>query len=453
MSQPNLSQQKRKSKYTIEIARLARQTPFAGQVLVDGVCRLFGVWEALAKTGALQRSDVTGCELSPDMLAAQVIFTLASGGRTLADTAAFQSDAVLLKALGMPGAAAPGVIAAWLNRLSPECVAELCVVNAALVRKVMLAAKASRIFREKDHLNITYTDIAAVVEGTHVEPSQWDVRWGGRLPIYAFWCGPFLLECGTGAPASSVPFTPHLVRKYRSFWQNLSSTLFAHGSVFSGMHLTELANGGIRNWSIGCDYWDQTFPRNAIIPQTSWRNKQAVKIEEYASFRHPLEGTVNPPLFAAARRLAPHGGYRYAFLAYKCEVDRTPEDIFAAHRAFWRSAFAPPPLASLGVYYPQCSTRTGNNAFYALTSIAYNVVTALKVLELPDEAQAWHVDTVIRNVLLLPAEALTHASQSIFRIDAAPHPRQMWWETTASKYIPKRERKNQSTEERRAAES
>jgi len=52
-----------------------------------------------------------------------------------------------------------------------------------------------------------------------------------------------------------------------------------------------------------------------------------------------------------------------------------------------------------------------NQAFYAVVTLAYNVLITLKLLDLPDEAQGWRIQTMIRHLLTVPVTvALTRAT-------------------------------------------
>ena len=50
-----------------------------------------------------------------------------------------------------------------------------------------------------------------------------------------------------------------------------------------------------------------------------------------------------------------------------------------------------------------------NQAFYAIATLAFNVLTALKVLELPDQSQGWRVRTIIGHLLTVPVTVSYHA--------------------------------------------
>ena len=63
-----------------------------------------------------------------------------------------------------------------------------------------------------------------------------------------------------------------------------------------------------------------------------------------------------------------------------------------------------------------CSDLIANQAFYAIGMLAYNVLISLKVLDLPDDAQSWRIQSLIRHLLTLPVTVSAHA-----RYGSGPH--------------------------------
>jgi hypothetical protein len=138
-------------------------------------------------------------------------------------------------------------------------------------------------------------------------------------------------------------------------------------------------------------------------------------------------------MFAAARRT---GDVTVCtFLAHSYGMGKSPGEVFAEHRAFWKSPHSPPPLGTLmGVHTPPCRSQAGCNAFHALSAIGYNLLTYLKLAELPDEAQTWSASTVIRNVLTVPGERVYHANRQYFRLACSTPESHAWWDAIMRKY-------------------
>jgi hypothetical protein len=73
-------------------------------------------------------------------------------------------------------------------------------------------------------------------------------------------------------------------------------------------------------------------------------------------------------------------------------------------------------LSGLDLHHPPCSDLIANQAFYAIAMLAYNLLISLKVLDLPDDAQSWRIQTIIRHLLTLPVTVSTHARYDVARL-------------------------------------
>jgi len=76
---------KRKSKLHIQLTNSDQATAHGGQVLIDALCRRFDLWTRLHNEPSLDPRKRTGAGFSPAAIIAQLIFTLTSGGASLAD--------------------------------------------------------------------------------------------------------------------------------------------------------------------------------------------------------------------------------------------------------------------------------------------------------------------------------------------------------------------------------
>jgi hypothetical protein len=92
-------------------------------------------------------------------------------------------------------------------------------------------------------------------------------------------------------------------------------------------------------------------------------------------------------------------------------------------------------LADLDLHHPPCLALVANQAFYTLAALAYNVLTALKLIELPAEHHAWRVRTLIRHLLTLPAKLSRHARGVVLRV-FAPAGHLAWWRLWRERHAP-----------------
>jgi len=94
-------------------------------------------------------------------------------------------------------------------------------------------------------------------------------------------------------------------------------------------------------------------------------------------------------------------------------------------------------LSGLDLHHPPCLGLIANQAFYAIGMLAYNVLTTLKLLDLPDEAQGWRIRTLIRHLLTVPVSVSMHARYEVARI-CVPAGWLRWWRLFVDKWVPKR---------------
>src|SRR5271165_1629507 len=135
---------KRKSKLHLKLTNSDQATAHGGQVLVDALCRRFGLWQRLHDEPSLDPRKRTGAGFSPAANVAQILFTLTSGGASLADAERLGQDRVLLKLLGLAKGADQTTLGEWLRAQTPTSVRVLHRLNAELVAWASQQAKPGR---------------------------------------------------------------------------------------------------------------------------------------------------------------------------------------------------------------------------------------------------------------------------------------------------------------------
>jgi hypothetical protein len=73
-------------------------------------------------------------------------------------------------------------------------------------------------------------------------------------------------------------------------------------------------------------------------------------------------------------------------------------------------------LSGLDLRHPPFKELIAKQAFYAIATLAYNVLISLKMLDLPDDAQGWRIQTIIRYLLTVPVSVSTHARYDVARL-------------------------------------
>src|SRR6516225_1678054 len=135
---------KQKSKLHLQLTNSDHASAHGGQVLVDALCRRFGLWKRIHQEPALEHRVRTGAGFSPVANTAQLLFTLTSGGASLADAERLGLDRVLLDLVGLAKGADQTTLGEWLRAQTPESVRALHRINAELVDWASQQAKPGR---------------------------------------------------------------------------------------------------------------------------------------------------------------------------------------------------------------------------------------------------------------------------------------------------------------------
>src|ERR1035441_1496587 len=135
---------KRKTKLHLHLTNSNQATAHGGQVLIDAFCRRFGLWQRIHKEPSLECRKRTGAGFSPVANLAQLLFTLTSGGASLADAERPGQDRVLMQLLGLEKGADQTTLGEWLRGQSKESVIALHRINAELVDWASQQAKPGR---------------------------------------------------------------------------------------------------------------------------------------------------------------------------------------------------------------------------------------------------------------------------------------------------------------------
>ncbi len=434
---------KRKTRYEFELTGNGRTTAHGGQVLVDAICRRFRLWERLAQIDGLDPRKRKGSGHDPESMAAQIIFTLTSGGTSLADTERLGADVVLLESVGLEKVADQTTLGEWLRAQTPESVRSLCQLNSDLVKEVNQACAPARI-RHGGELEVFFDDTEIEVHGKKIEGARLNYNGDLALSWQTLWAGPFLLDQELGGFGTVAECQQALIDEHAALWADGKSYFYADSGSSEGKLLTHTAQSGFTRWSVSYNKWTGPLERFAREkPDSDWGDpaERNGVTETYAWVMHTPEGMDQAQTFAACRwKKSDELFWRYAFVACEKGATRTPRAVFERHRikGACEQRFSEV-LSDLDLHHPPCLSLIANRAFYALATLAYNILTALKVLELTDEQQTWRVRTIIRHLLTVPATLVSHANRRKLRI-CLPAGMMRWWRLFLATFVPRRKR-------------
>jgi hypothetical protein len=181
-----------------------------------------------------------------------------------------------------------------------------------------------------------------------------------------------------------------------------------------------IRGSGFTPWSVSYNRWTDALERLAKeIPEPVWGERESDEegTAEEAWLKHRPGPMKEDQTFSVGRRKkADEWFYRYAFIACESNPERSPRAVMERRRlkGGCEQRFSEV-LSDLDLHHPPCLSLVANPAFYALATLADNLLTALKVLDLPDHAQGWRVRTIIRHLWTVPATVVAHANRWVLK--------------------------------------
>jgi len=432
---------KRKTKLHLELTNSDHATAHGGQVLVDAFCRRFDLWKRLQAEPSLDPRKRCGAGFSPAAIVAQLLFTLTSGGASLADAERLGQDRVLMKLLGLDKGADQTTLGEWLRAQTKESVLALHRLNAQLVDWSSPQAKPGR-WLHAGQVELFFDDTEIEEEGHQFEGARMNYEGNRALSWQTLWYGPWLLDGSLDGAGDVSEHLPVLLDEHQGRWQERSSYFYADSGSSAGKYLNRIERGGFSRWSVSYNKWTDKLDRLAReLPESQWSSKPPAgpPPEQYAWVKHQPGECQHAQKFASVR-WKEEGDllWRYAYVVCQAGDKDLPQAVFERHRlkGAKEQGFSEV-LSGLDLHHPPCSDLVANQAFYAIAMLAYNVLISLKVLDLPDEAQSWRIQTIIRRLLTVPVSVSTHARYDVARI-CIPAGWLRWWRLFVDQWVPKR---------------
>lgn len=432
---------KRKTKLHVRLTNSDQATAHGGQLLVDALCRRFGLWEKAHAEPSLEVRKRTGAGYSPVANLAQLLFTLTSGGASLADAERLGQDRVLMKLLGLAKGADQSTLGEWLRGQTPESVRALHRLNAELVDWASQQAKPGR-WLHGGQVEVFFDDTEIEVEGRNFEGARINYDGNRALSWQDLWYGPWLLDGILDGAGDVSEHLPVLLDEHQHRWEGRANYFYADSGSSAGKYLNRIEGAGFSRWSVSYNKWTDKLDRLAAeLPQSQWSALPPTDQPQaqYAWVKHQPGECQQVQKFATVR-WKQNGDlmWRYAYRVCQPGENDIPQAVFERHRlkGAKEQAFSEV-LSGLDLHHPPCEALIANQAFYAIAMLAYNVLISLKLLDLPDEAQSWRLRTLIRYLLTVPAMVSTHARYEVATI-CVPAGWLRWWRLFVDKWVPKR---------------
>lgn len=432
---------KRKSKFHLHLTNSHHATAHGGQVLVDALCRRFGLWKRLHDEPTLEHRKRTGAGFSPVNHVAQLLFTLTSGGAALADAERLAQDRVLMELLGLEKGADQTTLGEWLRAATAETVRALHRLNAEFVDWSRQQAKPGR-WLHAGEVELFFDDTEIEVEGHKFEGARLNYDGHRALSWQTLWLGPWLLDGILDGAGDVSEHLPVLLAEHQHRWQGRASYLYADSGSSAGKYLNRIEEAQFTRWSVSYNKWTDKLDRLAAeLPESQWSALPPAEQpqEQYAWVKHQPGECQRAQKFATVR-WKQDGDllWRYAYRVCQAGDKDSPQAVFERHRlkGAKEQGFSEV-LSGLDLHPPPCQELLANQAFYAIAMLAYNVLISLKLLDLPEEAQAWRIQTIIRHLLTVPVTVSTHARYEVARI-CIPAGWLRWWRLFVDQWVPKR---------------
>lgn len=444
--------EKRKTRYEVEVTGNGKITAHGGVLLVDSIARDLGLWKKISGLAELDMRERKGAGYEPLALVSQLIFMLVSGGCSLSDAERLGQDPVLLESVGLRKAADQSTLSVWLGNATGEAILAMCEANSWLAREIITRCDPRRLLHA-GKLEVWFDDSEIEVCGRHIEGAR--INYAGNLALswQTLWAGPLLLDQELGGFADVAELQRTFLDEHDAVWRGRPSHFYADSGSSEAPMLQHLSEAGFTSWSVSYNRWtDKLSELAAALPDEAWgfpaeRNGAT---ETYAWVRHAPGELAAPRLFAACR-WKPDGElfWHYAFVA--CEDKpaeaRTPRAVFEQHRlkGDFERHFSEV-LSDLDLHHPPCLALNANRMFYAIASLAHNLLQALKLLRLGDDAQTWRNRTIIRNAITVPATQVSHANRLKLKV-CVPAGLLRWWRLFVQDHIPRRKRGERPVED------
>jgi hypothetical protein len=432
---------KRKTKLHLHLTNSEHASAHGGQVLIDALCRRFDLWKRIQDEPSLDPRKRPAVGFTPAAVIGQLLFTLTSGGVSLADAERLGQDKVLLDLLGLDKAADQTTLGEWLRAQNKESVLALHRLNWELVDWAAQQAKSNR-WLHGGQIELFFDDTQIEVQGKKIEAARLNYEGNLALSWQTLWYGPWLLDGILDGAGDVSEHLPVLLAQHQPRWHQQPSYLYADSGSSAAKFLDGIGAAGLTRWSVSYNKWTDKLDRLAAeLPQSQWSALPPAdqRQEQYAWLRHQPGECQQPQTFAVVRwKQDGDLMWRYAYVVCQPGEVKDPKAIFERHRlkGAKEQGFSQL-LSDLDLHHPPCLDLIANQAFYAIATLAYNVLTTLKVLDLPEEVQGWRVRSIIRHLLTLPVTVSRHARYAVARV-CIPAGWLRWWRLFVDRWVPKR---------------
>jgi hypothetical protein len=438
---------KKNCRFHLDLATGENISSHGGQVLIDSLATRFDLWNSLASIPGLDPRKRLAAGFSPISIMAQMMVGFTSGATSLADMERVGADQVLMELVGLTKGADQSTLGEWLRAQTSQTVEAVMAVNRTLVSRVLAQATPGRVLLAA-RPTVFFDDTEIEVDGKQFEAARINYEGERALSFQTLWVGPFVADAILDGAADPSQHLGELLAANAALWQGKQGRFYADSASSAVKFLKPIESAGFGSWSVSYNKWTEKLEKLAAqLPESQWTMDPPDKdgnLEGYGWVKHmPGAEAGRAYTFAAVRRKAAGEMFwRYGFVV--CDdttvvgAKRTPKSVLEFHALKGSSEQGFSHLLSdLDLHHPPCEKLVANQMFYAIGLLAYNVMIALRVLDLPNDAQGWRPRSIIRNLLTVPIKVGMHARYRRATI-CIPAGWMRWWRIFLQDHGPKR---------------
>jgi hypothetical protein len=421
---------KKETRLRLQFVTNSDHSIYAGLVAVEAMARRFGLWDKIRRLSCLDPRKDKKRGYGPEVIMGQLIYALCSGGGCLSDSEALNEDPLARELFGVGKFADQSQVGEWLREQSSQSVAALRQLVHEFVEWVWQAAPAGRLLHCGQR-EVFFDDTQLEVRGKQFEGAA--LNYNGELALswQTLWVGPLLSDSHVGSPKDVSDQLLPMMERNRGLWQGVAAHFYADSGSSAGHYLNAIAAEGW-HYTVSYNKWTGPLERTAqSLPALAWkRNGQA----HHAFLRHQPEGRNGPQKFAVSRRR--DGLFdTYGFIA--CDEGQSDGALVGErhHLKGEKEQLFSEVLSGLDLHHPPCSALRANQIYYLIAALAYDLMVAIKLLDLTDECQSWRIKTLMKKLVMLPGRLSQRSRQWVVKV-LVPGAWLAWWQRWAQRAWP-----------------
>lgn len=421
---------KRDTRLKLQFVANTDHSVHAGLVAVEAMARRCDLWSKVRQLSCLDPRKDRKRGFGPEVIVGQLICALCSGGGCLSDSEALNDDPLARELFGVGKFADQSQVGEWLREQSEESVAALRQLLHELVAWVWQQAESRRLLHGGQR-EVFFDDTQLEVSGKHFEGAALNYNGDVALSWQTLWVGPLLTDSHVGSPKDVGDQLLPMLERNRSLWKGKPAHFYADSGSSAGVYLEAIAAEGW-HYTVSYNKWTGPLERTAQeLPALAWSQNGGA---HHAFLRHQPEGRSTAQKYAVSRRrdgLFDH----YGFIA--CD-DAQTDAVRVGERHHLKGdkeQLFSEVLNGLDLHRPPCSALIANQIYYLIAALAYDLMVAIKLLDLNDDCQGWRIKTLMKKLVLLPGRMGRRSRQWVARV-LVPGAWLCWWERWAQRVWP-----------------